>query len=78
MLGNVWEWTSDCWRYNYDKAPTDGRAWQKEDGRDCAQRVIRGGSWFDVAAGVRSANRDGSISDVAATGLGFRLARTLP
>ena len=76
MHGNVWEWTTDCWHGNYDKAPTDGSAWEKEAGGDCAQRVVRGGSWFIEPAGVRSALRNRNDTDGAFDLLGFRLART--
>ena len=43
MLGNVWQWTQDCWNPNYSGSPTDGSAWL---GGDCSQRVLRGGSWI--------------------------------
>ena len=42
VLGNVWEWTVDCWNDEYSGAPTDGSAW---DVGDCSVRVLRGGSW---------------------------------
>ena len=42
VLGNVWEWTEDCWNDDYSSAPTDGSAWQSGD---CSPRVLRGGSW---------------------------------
>ena len=41
MMGNVWEWTQDCWNQNYSGAPTDGSAWTSGD---CSLRVLRGGS----------------------------------
>jgi formylglycine-generating enzyme required for sulfatase activity len=44
MLGNVGEWVEDCWHENYDGAPKDGSVWGKQQGGDCARRVIRGGS----------------------------------
>ncbi|MCE2450130.1 MAG: SUMF1/EgtB/PvdO family nonheme iron enzyme [Candidatus Latescibacteria bacterium] len=37
MIGNVQEWTADCWNDT-----SDGRAWQQGD---CSLRVIRGGSF---------------------------------
>ena len=42
MVGNVWEWTEDCWHHNYEGAPADGSAWTSGD---CGARVVRGGSW---------------------------------
>ena len=39
MVGNVWEWTEDCWRDNYEGAPDDGSPWTSGD---CDLRVVRG------------------------------------
>src|SRR5262252_251730 len=52
MVGNVWEWTEDCWHPNYDGAPADGSAWTTGD---CSRRVVRGGSWVNNPQGLRSA-----------------------
>ena len=52
--GNVWEWVEDGWHDNYRGAPTDGTAWLSSDER----KVLRGGSWFDIARDSRSAVRD--------------------
>jgi formylglycine-generating enzyme required for sulfatase activity len=72
MLGNVWEWTQDCWNANYSGAPSDGRAWEDYD---CNRRVLRGGSWGDnpwsVRVGFRGRNMQSYRSDTA----GFRVAR---
>ena len=54
VLGNVWEWTQDCWNDSYSGAPTDGSAWRSGD---CSRRVLRGGSWGDAPGNLRSANR---------------------
>jgi len=77
MLGNVWEWTQDCWHGDYTGAPNDGTAWQEQDGGDCTRRVARGGGWIVEPELLRSANRSRLPSDVASRFLGFRLARTL-
>ncbi len=74
MLGNVWEWTEDCWNANYAGAPVDGSAWSTGD---CAQRVVRGGSWSTVPRFVRSATRYKNTADHRDNLTGFRLARTL-
>jgi len=75
MLGNVMDWTEDCWNANYSGAPTDGTAWQSGD---CGRRVVRGGSWDMDLSGVRSANRRiGIPTSYRNTTLGFRVARTL-
>ncbi|MFM1550804.1 MAG: formylglycine-generating enzyme family protein [Lentisphaeria bacterium] len=74
MLGNVWEWTADCWHGSYEDAPIDGEA--RAQGSDCSRRVVRGGSWFYGPEGLRSAKR--SKDDPARTynSVGFRIART--
>ena len=74
MLGNVWEWTEDCWHENYRGASRDGSAWTI--GGDCGSRVLRGGSWQDSPRRLRSDVRNRyyagrrSLSNV-----GFRVAR---
>ena len=54
VLGNVWEWTQDCWNDNYSGAPPDGSAWRSGD---CSRRVLRGGSWVFGPGNLRSALR---------------------
>jgi formylglycine-generating enzyme required for sulfatase activity len=79
MLGNVWQWTADCWHPSYVDAPGDGSAWPA---KDCAKHVLRGGSWNNVPIFVRSAARSGSTADGGeydySSLAGFRVARTLP
>ena len=44
MVGNVEEWTEDCWNENYEGTPPlDGSAWTTSG--DCTARVTRGGSY---------------------------------
>ena len=74
MLGNVWEWTEDCWHDSYSGAPTDGSAWTS--GGDCGRRVLRGGSWDYGPRVVRSAIRGGVNTVFRYNGYGFRVART--
>ena len=73
-VGNVWEWTQDCWNRNYVQAPRDGSAWETEG---CGRRVARGGSWNNRPRELRSAIRSGSESGYRSNLLGFRVARTL-
>ena len=75
MHGNVWEWTQDCWHENYAGAPTDGSAWTT--GCRGNVRVLRGGSWYDGPANLRSANRGRGSPGGRNYDIGFRLARTL-
>lgn len=50
VLGNVLEWTEDCWHEDYTGAPADGSPWTSGD---CNARVLRGGSWFYLPVQVR-------------------------
>ena len=74
VLGNVWEWTEDCWNASYAGAPTDGMAWTSGD---CSLRVARGGSWDVIPGFVRSAGRAGGIPHNRDFNNGFRIVRTL-
>ena len=75
--GNVWEWTADCWHDNSQNAPVDGSAWLEANGGDCGRRVVRGGSWYYLPQGLRSAIRDRGTTDGADYDRGFRVARAL-
>jgi formylglycine-generating enzyme required for sulfatase activity/predicted Ser/Thr protein kinase len=72
MLGNVFEWVADCWHDDYTGAPADGSTRQ---GGDCAQRELRGGSWFTVPSGARAAYRNRFAADHRSNSFGFRVAR---
>ena len=74
VSGNTWEWTQDCWNENYEKAPSDGSAWETGE---CDWRVLRGGGWNYIPENLRSANRDRNFRDYGNNDVGFRLARTL-
>ena len=74
MLGNVWEWTEDCWNGSYAGAPSDGSAWEYGD---CSERVLRGGSWNSGPSVLRAAVRGRLTSGGRVNIVGFRVARTL-
>ena len=78
MIGNVWEWTEDCWHGDYTNAPTDGSAWMEGNGRDCSGAVVRGGSWYDDPDWLRSAIRVRLYRGFRDLNAGFRVSRTLP
>jgi formylglycine-generating enzyme required for sulfatase activity len=71
MIGNVFQWTQDCFG-NYADAPLDGSA---AEAKNCASRVVRGGSWTARPRFTRSGSRDTyppvNRNDV----VGFRVAR---
>jgi len=72
MLGNVWEWTEDCWHDNYRGAPIDGKAW--DSGCTASGRLLRGGSWFNDSAYFRVAFRIRFPVQTKNSTIGFRLA----
>jgi formylglycine-generating enzyme required for sulfatase activity len=74
MLGNVFQWTEDCWSANYKGAPIDGSA--RLDG-DCAERELRGGSWFSSPTYVRANYRNHFGVDYRTSTVGIRLARDI-
>jgi formylglycine-generating enzyme required for sulfatase activity len=74
IIGNVWEWTEDCFYGDYATASADSAA--RSDGT-CTSRTVRGGDWFSSEAALRPAVR--AKANVAAhhDDIGFRVARTL-
>jgi formylglycine-generating enzyme required for sulfatase activity len=72
--GNVSEWVQDCWHDNYQGAPSDGSAWEKEHNGNCNGRVRRGGSYIST---VRSSLRNLFRTGARFRALGFRLVREI-
>ena len=83
IVGNVWQWTADCYAGSYSGAPTDGRANEtgvsdpRPNGAHQCMRVDRGGSWFFQPWALRSATRERNPIDFRDTYMGLRVARTL-
>jgi formylglycine-generating enzyme required for sulfatase activity len=73
ILGNVFEWCHD-W---YGAYPTGVETNPVGPGTGSV-RVLRGGSWFNLARYVRAANRLGSTPGSRDNGIGFRPSRSLP
>ena len=84
MVGNVWQWTEDCYAESYFGAPTDGRANEigvsdpRSNGTKECMRVDRGGALTFRTWALRPATRERNPADYRDTIMGFRLARTLP
>lgn len=74
ILGNVWEWTADCYFPDYEGAPADGSA---RTGDDACGRVLRGGSWSDTPAWLRTSTRNWFDRTERFDYVGFRLAADL-
>lgn len=74
MHGNVWEW---CWdyfneeRYLFMEDPSDNPA----DDNPSAERILRGGSFFNDAFNARSSLRYYGKPEEASRAVGFRVAR---
>jgi formylglycine-generating enzyme required for sulfatase activity len=74
MHGNVAEWVEDCYHDTYDGAPTKNQVWLANQ---CNNRVLRGGSWFDIPRVGRSSTRYRAQPDLKASNWGFRVVRII-
>ena len=75
--GNVWEWVADCYR-NPDEARSSRRVTMPgANGPSCHYRVLRGGSWYDEPARLRSAYRHSLRPATRVATVGFRVVRDL-
>jgi formylglycine-generating enzyme required for sulfatase activity len=75
VLGNVLQWTSDCWHSEYIGAPSDGSSWSDYSCSD--SHVIRGGSWVSSTWFVRSATRTYPGPGKYTSYTGFRVAKQI-
>lgn len=65
-LGNVSEWTGDCYLSRLDRYPP-----APDD--PCTERTFRGGSWYDGPERIRSSFRDPMAAGNASSRVGFRV-----
>jgi formylglycine-generating enzyme len=74
MIGNVMEWTEDCYRKSHAQAPTvaEGRLVA-----DCRMRVVHGGAWDSYPRTARAAFRLSYNETGRSAYIGLRLARAL-
>lgn len=73
MLGNVAEWTSDCWKGAGSETASAGEA--GPSATDCNRRVVRGGAFNYTQRLLRSAARLKANTTGRIFNLGFRVAR---
>lgn len=81
MAGNVSEWTSTAFYENADAFAHDMNADIRKDANDedpetLKRKVIRGGSWKDVAYYIQTGSRHWEYQDTAKSYIGFRCALT--
>jgi serine/threonine-protein kinase PpkA len=72
--GNVSEWVQDCYQDNYRNASSTGSAFEE---KQCAGRVVRGGSTKDNVQHLISSARDNIPAGYLTETLGFRLVMEL-
>lgn len=70
MAGNVSEWTQDCYKENYESAPNTSKAVEE---KNCAARVIRGGSTKDNVQHLTNFARDSVPTGFMNETLGIRI-----
>ena len=73
-IGNVWEWTLDCWNENHSNINEDG---SPRLSGNCNNRIYRGGSWGNLPSLVRAAKRLTDPSHFRYYNLCFRVSRTV-
>lgn len=74
MIGNLTEWTDDCWNPDHSGRPEN--AGTRFSG-DCSRRILRGGTWAYPSEFLRSAYRFQFELDHRDNGLGFRVIRVI-
>ena len=75
MIGNVWEWTADCYLAPYPPGHVDDSA--VEVPGSCERRSVRGGSWVTRISRSTVTSRGREPGTAAMSHVGFRVARDL-
>jgi len=82
MSGNVAEWTSSAYFENaysfiHDMNPDIRMDAEEDDPKAWKRKVIRGGSWKDIAFYIQTGTRHWEYQDTAKSYIGFRNVRTV-
>ncbi len=72
--GNVWEWTWDAYRTDYERLESTDPVPTQETG----DRVLRGGGWQSPAVDCRLSNRRYGNPAISEPDVGLRIVRTAP
>jgi formylglycine-generating enzyme required for sulfatase activity len=71
-VGNVMEWTLECYHENYRNAPEKSQVWE---GGDCSKRVVRGSAYDTPVNQLRITRRIALSPNTRQPNLGFRVVR---
>jgi len=74
LIGNVWEWTADCFADDYTGAGSDSAVRTEAN---CKAHTVRGGDWFSSPMSLRPAVRAKANPDARHDDIGFRVVRVL-
>jgi formylglycine-generating enzyme len=74
MLGNVWQWTGNCFELNLESGAGDGVARPTDA---CSRRTVRGGAWIEDPEAITLARRLGGSPGDHYPSNGFRVARVM-
>jgi formylglycine-generating enzyme required for sulfatase activity len=72
MVGNVWEWVNDWYAPDYYRGSPQDNPQGPDTGKE---KVLRGGSWKDGYAEIRSVNREAKNPAYSSNDIGFRCAK---
>ncbi|WP_028296622.1 SUMF1/EgtB/PvdO family nonheme iron enzyme [Olivibacter sitiensis] len=83
MAGNVAEWTSSAFDESsttlvHDMVPTYSYRAKKDDPEVFKRKVVRGGSWKDIAYFLQNSTRTFEVQDSSRSYIGFRCVMAAP